>query len=353
MIRTDQLSFSIGDFELRSLSLEVGEGQYFALLGPPGSGKSVFLECLCGLKRIKSGHIYIDGREVTGLEPRRRDIGYVPQDYALFPHLSVKQNIEFGLRACGSGRESLFSKVEQIVEMLEIGHLLKRRIGGLSGGEKQCAALARALVLQPKVLLLDEPVCALDEATRQKICVLLRRVQRRLGLTTIHVSHNLEEAFSVADKAAILRGGTLQQVGALNELMRKPKNEFVARFMRCENIFCGEVISEEIQSSNTCVKFGNVQLELSGQHRGTIKFIIRPEDVLVFPESQYDGKDENKFHLNLSHWRHYGSYIRVELDGAFELVAHLPYSEFADLKAESGTSVAVVLRPEDFHVLRG
>jgi len=351
MIRTDQLSFGIGDFEMRSLSLEIGEGQYFALLGPPGSGKSIFLECLCGLKQIKSGHIYIDGRDVTGLEPRQRDIGYVPQDYALFPHLSVRQNIEFGLCACGDGREAIFSKAAQIVEMLEIGHLLKRRINGLSGGEKQCVALARALVLQPKVLLLDEPVCALDEATRQKICVLLRRVQRQLGLTTIHVSHNLEEAFSVADQAAILHRGTLQQVGALDELMRKPKNEFVARFMRCENIFNGEVISQEAQASNTLVQFGDVQFQLSGQYSGAIKFIIRPEDVLIFPESQYEGKDDNKFRLNLANWRHYGSYIRVELDGSFELVAHLPHAEFAGLNAESGRSVTVVLRPEDFHVL--
>jgi ABC-type Fe3+/spermidine/putrescine transport system ATPase subunit len=353
MIRTDQLSFSIGDFQLRHFNLEVREGQYFVLLGPPGSGKTVFLECLCGLKQVESGRIYIDGRDITGLEPRERNIGYVPQDYALFPHLSVRHNIEFGLRTGRCSRETISDKVTRIVEMLDIGRLLDRDINGLSGGEKQHVALARALVLQPKVLLLDEPVCALDEATRQKICGLLRRIQDQLGLTTIHVSHNLEEAFSVADQAAILRQGVLQQAGALDELLRKPKNEFIARFMRCENIFCGEVTGKDAQLSNTRVKLGDIQLQIPGQHEGKVTFTIRPEDVLVFPERQYDGKGENEFCLSLVRWRHYGSYVRVELDGPVNLVAHLPHGTFAGLNANSGANLTVVFRREDIHVLTG
>ncbi|MHC4753371.1 MAG: ABC transporter ATP-binding protein [Planctomycetota bacterium] len=192
------------------------------------SGKTVFLECLCGLKKINSGSIYIDGREVSNLEPRVRGIGYVPQDYALFPHLSVEQNIAFGLRVHGY----VGAKVTETAELLGIRHLLSRRIDGLSGGEKQRVALARALVLQPKILLLDEPVCALDEVTRQQVCSQLLDIQRRLSLTTIHVSHNLEEAFSVADRAGILNEGVLQQVGPLDELLHKPNSEFVARFLR-------------------------------------------------------------------------------------------------------------------------
>lgn len=234
MIRTEEMSFRIGTFQLQRLSINIAKGEYFILLGPPGSGKTIFLECLCGLKRISSGQIYIDGRNVTNLEPRTREIGYVPQDYALFPHLSVERNIAFGLRVRGYKNEEIQAKITETAELLDIQRLLRRRIHGLSGGEKQRVALARALVLQPKILLLDEPVCALDEVTRQEVCAQLLGIQRRLGLTTIHVSHNLEEAFTVADRAAILNEGILQQVGPLNELLDKPNSKFVARFMRRE-----------------------------------------------------------------------------------------------------------------------
>lgn len=246
MIRTEEISFRIGTFQLQRLSINMAKGEYFVLLGPPGSGKTIFLECLCGLKKIESGRIYIDGREVTALEPRARGIGYVPQDYALFPHLSVERNIAFGLRAHGYQRRQTEAKVIETVDLLGIRHLLSRRIDGLSGGEKQRVAVARALVLQPKILLLDEPVCALDEVTREEVCAQLLRVQRRLGLTTIHVSHNLEEAFSVADRAAILNQGILQQVGPLDELLHKPNSKFVARFMRCEKRLSSEADKPEL-----------------------------------------------------------------------------------------------------------
>jgi ABC-type sugar transport system ATPase subunit len=234
MIRTEEISFSIGSFQLQRLSIKIAKGEYFILLGPPGSGKTIFLECLCGLKKIDSGRIYIDERDVTNIEPRARGIGYVPQDYALFPHLSVEQNIAFGLRAHSYKRKETQTKTIQTAELLDIQRLLSRKIHGLSGGEKQRVALARALVLQPKVLLLDEPVCALDEVTRQEVCAQLLSIQRRLSLTTIHVSHNLEEAFTVADRAAILNVGVIQQVGRMDELVNKPGSEFVAHFMRRE-----------------------------------------------------------------------------------------------------------------------
>ena len=177
MIHTDKLLFRIGEFQLDQVSIEVLKGEYFSLLGPPGSGKTLFLECLCGLVRIASGHIYIDGTDVTDIEPRARGIGYVPQDYALFPNLSVERNISFGLRVNNRSREEINNKVRRSAEMLGIRHLLKRSIYGLSGGEKQRVALARALVMEPKVLLLDEPVCALDEATRQEVCIQLHNIQ--------------------------------------------------------------------------------------------------------------------------------------------------------------------------------
>jgi ABC-type Fe3+/spermidine/putrescine transport system ATPase subunit len=347
MIRAEEISFNIGTFELRCLSIDIAEGEYFILLGPPGSGKTIFLECLCGLKKIQSGRIRIDGRDVTNLEPRRRGIGYVPQDYALFPHLSVEQNITFGPHVHGYAE----TNINETADLLGIRHLLSRSIDGLSGGEKQRVALARALVLKPKILLLDEPVCALDEVTRQQVCAQLSDIQRRLGLTTVHVSHNLEEAFSVADRAAILHNGLLQQVGTLDELLRKPKSEFVARFMRCENIFCAEVTGRGARDSDTRLKLGDVELKIAGRHSGKLMLMIRPEDLHIRTGSAYNGEGENVIRATLVRSRDCGGYVRVELDGPVKLVAHMTHAAFAELQQTHQPDVVAELDLKNIHVL--
>jgi len=351
MIRTERISFRIGTFQLLNISIEVAAGQYFVLLGPPGSGKSIFLECLCGLRKIDSGRIFIDGRDVTSLEPRARNIGYVPQDYALFPHLTVEQNIAFGLRVQKCTNKDITRQVGQTAELLGIRHLLSRSVNGLSGGETQRVALARAIIIQPKVLLLDEPVCALDEVTRQEICTQLFFLQRRLGVTIIHVSHNLEEAFSVADRAAILREGVVEQIGLLDELLRKPNSEFVARFMRCENIFSAQVIGLGVQQKQTQVKVGDAHINVIGEYHGRIKLVIRPEDVLIYPYDGFCGKGENEICVKLIRLRNYGEYIRMELDGPFSLVAHLTGAVYSELKVEPGANLVATLRPQNIHVL--
>lgn len=347
MIRAEEISFSIGTFELQHLSIDIAEGEYFILLGPPGSGKTIFLECLCGLKKIQSGRILIDGHDVTSLEPRKRGIGYVPQDYALFPHLSVEQNITFGLHAHGHTETNIYDTTD----MLGIRHLLSRSIDGLSGGEKQRIALARALVLKPKILLLDEPVCALDEVTRQQVCAQLSDIQRRLGLTTVHVSHNLEEAFSVADRAAILHNGLLKQVGTLDTLLRKPKSEFVARFMRCENIFCAEAIGISTNDSDTRVKLGDVELQIAGRHSGKLMLMIRPENVIVQPDYEYNIKGKNVIRTRFVRSRDCGGYVRVELDGPVSFIAHVPHAAFADLQNKHQHEVLVELDMKNIHLL--
>jgi molybdate/tungstate transport system ATP-binding protein len=349
MIRTEKLCFRIGNFEMKDLSIEVPAGQYFVLLGPPGAGKTVFLECLCGLRRIDSGRIYIDGRDVSGIEPRLRSIGYVPQDYALFPHISVRQNIGFGLRVRGHRRQEMDAAIGRVTNLLGIEHLLPRAIHGLSGGEKQRVALARALALEPKVLLLDEPVCALDEATRQHLCGQLTRIQRQLGLTIIHVSHNLEEALSVADCAAILHQGRLMQAGPMEDLLRRPNCEFVARFTRCDNIFCAQAVGSNGQS--TIVQLGDAQLRITGRHRGQVRFMIRPEDVLVLAGTKRDPDRENSFAVKVTQWRHCGGYVRVELAGPVGLVAHLSRAAFTELSVGTNGELTAVLQTPCIHVL--
>jgi len=351
MIHAKNLNFSIGDFRLRNVDIKVEKGKYFVLLGPAGSGKSIFLECLCGIRRVEKGSIFIDGRIVTNLEPRQRNIGYVPQDYALFKHLSVEDNITFALKVKGQSKSKRNEAAEGIAEVLGIKHLLKRRIAGLSGGEKQRVALGRALVAKPSVLLMDEPVCALDEARRQEICALLRKISDDLNLTVIHVSHNIEEAFSVADGAAIISEGQLQQTGTLNKLLREPANEYVARFMRCNNIFSCKAL-EPAPRGATKVEFCDGTLVVGSKVNGFAKLMVRPENVEVYNINEGGGGlGINAAEACVLEWRDFGSYVRLQLDGQSSLVAHVSYSTFKRLNLErSSNRVIVRLRPDSFYV---
>lgn len=351
MIRTEGLSYSIGDFRLSEIDLEIARGEYFVLMGPPGSGKSILLECLCGLKRAGAGRIVIDGRDVTGLEPRDRGIGYVPQDNALFPHRSVAGNICFGLRARGLNRHQARQRADDAADLLGIRHLMTRRVTGLSGGEKQRVALARALVMEPKVLLLDEPVSTLDEATRYLICGELRQLQRRFDVTTLHVSHNLEEALSVADRAGILHQGRFQQTGTLDELLRRPQTEFVARFMRCENLFDGEAALTDGPSGRSAVRVGEVTFTAPGGHEGQVKIMIRPEHLHLACTGCTGSGDQTDLPVKLVGIEDRGAYVRAELDGPVRLVAHLSHTAFAELGLAIGAEVVAVVRPEHVYVL--
>jgi ABC-type Fe3+/spermidine/putrescine transport system ATPase subunit len=350
VIRAESLVFSVGSFRLEGATLDVLDGEYFVLLGPPGSGKSVFLECLCGLNRLEKGRIFVDGRDITDLEPRRRDIGYVPQDYALFPHLSVGQNISSGLRVRHRSPSQANHRVREVAEMLGIGHLLGRRIPGLSGGEKQRVALARAVAIEPRVLLLDEPVSALDEGTREAVCGELRRLQRALNISTIHVSHNLEEAFSVADRGAILANGRLRQVGTMEELLRRPSDEFVARFMRCENIFSGRVAGLAGESTRVTVATG-AEFLLPGQLSGEVRFTIRPENVRLERPGAAPAGPAARLPFKLARAVDRGAYVRAYLSGAVDLTAHLPYAEFRALGVAEGEEIMATIVPPAVHVL--
>jgi ABC-type sugar transport system ATPase subunit len=349
VIRTQDLCFAVGNFSLQPTSLELADGEYFVLLGPPGSGKSVFLECLCGLNQLDGGRILIDGRDVTDLEPRQRGIGYVPQDYALFPHLSVRSNIAFGLSWHGLADAEARETAEDTAALLNIQHLLDRRVNGLSGGEKQRTALARALAIRPRLLLLDEPVSALDEATRESVCAELRRVQHQLGITTIHVSHNLEEAFSVADRGGIFRDGRFQQVGSMGELLRRPASEFVARFMRCENILTGSATGTS--GEFTVLSVAGAEFLAPGDPRQEVRFVIRPENVCLhrpgFPIPEPCARLELKLVRHVDR----GAYVRAHLSGAVDLVAHLSHSAFRELGVSEDDEVLVAVRADAVHVL--
>ena len=207
MIEFKQVCIRAGDFHLDKISFEVGSGQYAVLMGRTGRGKTTILESLCGLRRVQSGQIMVRGMDVTHWPPADREIGYVPQDLALFPTFTVAEHLQFALKLRSFHKTQIDHRVEELAEMLGIAHLLKRGIDGLSGGESQRVALGRALSFRPTVLLLDEPLSALDAETREEIQALLRTLTDTTGVTTLHITHNAAEAAALADRCFHIRDG--------------------------------------------------------------------------------------------------------------------------------------------------
>jgi len=278
-------------FRLCDVNLDVSESEYFIVLGPTGAGKTVLLETIAGLHWPCRGRILLEEEDITHAPPERRNIGFVYQDYALFPHLSVAGNIGFGLRLRGMGWGEVEERVAAIGRLLGIEHLLHRTPGTLSGGEAQRVALARALVIEPRLLLLDEPLSALDPETREGLQRELGRIHRELGTTTIHVTHDFEEAVALGDRIAVLREdrlddggheGRIVQVGTPEDIFRRPANEFVARFVGVRNIFRGKARSAE--DGYKLVSIGEVEIAAVTELEGSVHLSIRPEDILLSRE---------------------------------------------------------------------
>jgi molybdate/tungstate transport system ATP-binding protein len=286
MIRTQDLSVELGGFHLDGVNLDVADGEYFVVLGPTGAGKTVLLETIAGLHRPSSGWIWLDDIEVTHFPPERRGIGFVYQEPMLFPHLTVADNIVFGLKLRKKSRGDLAAALDSLSQFAAISHLLSRKPATLSGGERQKVALARALILRPKLLLLDEPLSAVDPGSRETLQRDLKRIHEQYRVTTVHVTHDFEEAIALADRVAVIGGGAIQQVGSPEQVFRQPNSEFVARFTMVRNIFRGEVASHDEEA---VFQVDGLSLAVVTDERGNCHASIRPEDVIIshapFPSS--------------------------------------------------------------------
>jgi molybdate/tungstate transport system ATP-binding protein len=242
LLHIENLSCNFDAFSLKNIDLQIKKGSYFVLLGPSGSGKTRLLESIAGLNQ-SSGSICFENTSISNKTPEARQIGFVYQDFALFPNLNVEKNIRF------SGKYRKIEGVEEhfrdIVDFLDIGLLLERKIAQLSGGEKQRVALARALYAKPKILLLDEPLSAIDPTFKNSIMKRLKEIHRHYGLTTIHVTHNFREASYLADKIAIIMNGEIKQVAEPNEVLNRPKNMQIAQFLGYKNIFSNTLLNEQ------------------------------------------------------------------------------------------------------------
>jgi molybdate/tungstate transport system ATP-binding protein len=236
------LSFGLGDFELKDITFDVNEGEYFVILGHSGAGKTVILESIAGLHKVE-GSVHFNNDDITELTPEERDIGFVYQDFALFPNMNVKDNITFAAKY--RKIENQKALMEDLIEFLGLQKIIDRRIDNLSGGEKQRVAIARAIFAQPKILLLDEPLSAIDPTFRNQIMKFLKEIHKKYKLTTLHVTHNFREASYLADKIAIVINGKVVQVGSANSVLSAPASLEVAEFLGFKNIFDASLIGEE------------------------------------------------------------------------------------------------------------
>jgi sulfate transport system ATP-binding protein len=267
---------------VNNVSLEVTDGEFFVLLGPSGSGKSTILRLIAGLTATDAGRVLLDGRDVTGLPPQDRGVGFVFQHYALFRHMSVADNVEFGLRVRKVPAAERRRRRDELLELVGLAGLGGRSPRQLSGGQQQRVALARALAYQPEVLLLDEPFGALDAKIRVDLRRTLRRIQREIGTTTIFVTHDQEEAFELADRLGVMNAGRLLEVGPPDELYQRPQTEFVATFLGTANLLVGRCDDAGVQVGP--LRFPLVTAAQPGSGR-RVQVLFRPEDVALAPRA--------------------------------------------------------------------
>ncbi len=344
MIKIEKLNVELPKFGLQDIDLHIAEGDFFTLLGPTGSGKSVLLETIAGLVPISSGSIKISGTEIAHLPPEKRKLSIVYQDYALFPHLSVLENIIFGARYKGIEPQKATRKASELAEKLNISQLLSRTPRHLSGGERQRAAIARALLVNPSVLLLDEPLSALDPAFRQEVQDLLKDLHRDTGITFVMVTHDFDEALYLSTNGAIIKNGQLIRKGRIRDIFNSPGSKFVAGFVGMTNI-------HPCSHTKDSVKLGGLTLNYTGQRTATEKYLaFRPEEVMLGSEIGENHK-QNSFYATIKGITAGGFHARVTLNyDGMEIYALVPRKMISNGELEPGVSIKTAIPEQSLHL---
>ena len=350
MIRVKDISNNWGEFELKNVSLEVKQGEYFVILGPTGSGKTLLLELIVGLYIPNKGKIFIEGKDITYEVPEKRNLGFLYQDYSLFPHFSVRKNIEYGMKLRNMSKTEIDNKLKELSKMFKIQNLMHRDVTTLSGGEQQRVALARALATNPKVLLLDEPFSALDENTKANLISEMKELHRKEGITFIHVTHSQEEAMILADRIGIIMNGTIVQVGTPEEIFYKPKTKEIARFVKIENIWEGKVIEKRNEEIVIEIK-GKKIVAISNHFKvgDEVRLIIRPEDVVI---GEGNTSARNVFKGVVSDVIKHGFYNIVRVDCGFQVEAAVTKQSIENLNIKEGKNIDIFFKATSIQVIK-
>lgn len=350
MIRIENISKDLGEFFLRDVTLDINEGEYFVILGPTGAGKTILLETIAGIYRPDKGRIILDNRDITHIPPRERNIGMVYQDYTLFPFLTVDENIGFGLKSRKTGKGEIKRKVDELANLLDISHLSHRYSVTLSGGEQQKVAIARAIAVEPSILLLDEPLSALDSRTRDYLRGELKRVKEEFGITMVHVTHDQTEALVLADRIAVMMDGRIMQVGTPHEIFNKPLNNDLADFVGVENILSGVVRNNEDGIAEIEVDTGDTLFAVSEYPGGAVKVFLRPEEIILSGHAG-DSTARNVMKGRINELHDVGPLTRVQMDTG--LVALITKQSRESLGLQRGDEVYATFKATSVHVVRG
>ncbi len=347
MIKIEGLSNEWEDFELSEVSFEVKQNEYFVVLGPTGSGKTLLLELIAGFHTPDEGRLSIDGEDFTDIRPHERNFAFVYQDYMLFPHLNVEENIAYGLKA--RDEDDVERKVKRAAERVDIGHLLKRNVQTLSGGEKQRVALARALVLEPEILLLDEPFGSLDYKTSKKLREMVKELHSELDITTIHVTHDQEEAVILGDRVAVMKNGQIKQIGSPEKIMRRPNSKFIAEFVETGNIFEG--VSKR-KGGISEAQIGEVTFHSTSKLTGEVTATVRPEDIIL-SEKSFKSSARNNFSGVITRITDRGIYQVIEIDIGIPITVYVTRQSVNDLSLEEGKEINAMFKASAVHLFKG
>ena len=347
MIRIKGLYKDWKEFSLKNIDLEIKEGEYFVILGPTGAGKTLALEMIAGLHFPEKGEIWIGGQNLTDAPPEDRNIVFIYQDYSLFPHLDVKENVEFGLKLKNVSKDKIEEKTRDIMELLGISHLSHRQPSTLSGGEQQKVAIARAMVVNPRVLLLDEPLSALDSKTQDRLRDELKQLSEKQGLTMIHVTHDRVEAMALGDRIGVLMDGKLRQVGTPQQIFHRPLNEEIASFVGIDNIYEGE---SRIVSGIARINLGELEIEAITGKEGKVKLCVRPEEITILRKGSRSSA-RNLFEGRVVRVSERYPLMKLTIDAGKEFQAVITKKSFLELDLKKGSRVYVSFKASSVHVL--